>query len=304
MLAIDNVISGHTRGYHGIPIAKPDESFPLHPGRNTVTIRGRGLVAATALSGLPSGARYQIAERGSGQSGRAAWDYIHVEITVSSRTRMGTRGRATVQAAGAQGPAFRWVVQQVTPPSGRGSSGRGTGRGGGSSRSAPDLAPMQVGNSLYKVGSATTMDANQDPYTALSPFNNSPFCQGVPQGGTARNNMPTANRRDITVPDIRWGVENPSSADVNQAFTVQLVFGGRVVASQRVNRLARGQRAEFTYQRPQSTATVARVGPGNGCYHAGLSREGWNDNAGYDVRVDTQNDVSESNEGNNQRAIQ
>lgn len=304
VIAIDNVISGYTKGYHGIPIAKPDEPFPLRPGRNSITIRGRGLIAATALSGLPPGSRYRITGRGSGRSGRAAWDYIHVEINASSRTRIGTRGRATVQAAGAKGPTFRWVVQRATTTSSGGSTPiRGTRGRGGSRSSGPDLVPVQIDNSLYKVGSATTMDANQNVYTALNPFNNSPFCQGVPQGGTARNNMPTANRRDITVPDVRWGVENTSSVDVNQAFTVQLVFGGRVVASQRVNRLARGQRAEFTYQRPQSTATVARVGPGNGCYHAGLSGEGWSDNAGYSVRVDTQSEVSEANEGNNQRAL-
>jgi hypothetical protein len=301
-VAIENVISGYTQGYHGTPIATPNQPFPLRPGRNQVTFRGAALPAVTSLTGLPANASATITGSGTGNNGRTAyWTYLHVQIDVPQGMRIGTRGTGTLRIGSANGPTFAWVVE--APPSRGGGGTSPPTRGGGGNRQ-PDLMPLNLQNVLYKVGSATTMDANGDTFTALDPFNDSAFCQGIAQGSVnRRDNMPTSNTARITVPDVQWGVENTSSIDITDAFTVQLVHNRQVVASQRVNGLASGAQAAFTFRRPQSQTTVARVGLGNGCYHFGLATEGWNDNGGFTVRVDTSSEVDEASESNNARAL-
>lgn len=300
MITINTVIDDFTSGYAGTPMMDPRQNFPLHPGSNRITLSGRGLVAVTSVNSRPGGASFRIVGRGAGHEAKS--DYLHVDVDVSTRTSIGTRGRATLMVGGTRGPSFNWIVQRAQsrsttqrPPTNRAPARGGTPR--------PDLEPTTLDNDLYVVGAATTLDDQGNTYTALDPFNNSAFCQGIPQGAVARNNMPTANRRDIDVPDVRWGVQNTSSVDITSSFTITLTYGRREVASQQVNGLRAGESRTFTYRRPQSQTTVARVGPGDGCYHAGLSREGWNDNAGFRVEVDTGQDVNEGNENNNRRTL-
>lgn len=302
LIGIENVISGYTQGAHANPITTPRQQFPLHVGLNEITIRGAALPSVTSISGLPSGARVRIVGRGTQGFGRAYWTYLHVEVSVSTRTAIGTAGRASLHLGAAQGPGFGWVVQ--ARPGSRGGGITQPPRTGGGGTARTDLVPINIPNVLYKVGTATTTDANGDIFTALDPFNDSAHCQGIPQGSVnRRTNQQTSNTARITVPDIRWGVENTSSVDVTSTFTVQLLQNRRVVASQQVNGLAAGERAEFTFRRPQSQTTVARVGLGNGCYHAGLRTEGWNDNSGFTVSVDTGRVVDEASESNNNRAF-
>ncbi len=301
---LENVINGFTGGYHGIPIATPDQQFPIPPGTTSITLRGQGLLAVTSINGVPGTAT--IKSRGTGQAGNAVWDYLHVEIDAGS-AREGNGGTGRLYVGNALGPVFNWVVQAAAPSrrvGARPAQPPSRGGGGGGRAPLPDLQPIPFVGTAYVVGSATTTDANGDIFTALEPFNGSPFCQGIPQGSVdRRSNQPTSNTAQITVPDLRWGVENTSTVDVTDAFTIKLFLGRQEVARQNINGLRAGESGEFSYQRPQSQTTVARVGMGNGCYHAGLATEGWNDNGGFRVEVDTGRSVSESNEGNNARAL-
>lgn len=265
---------------------------PIYLTNNWLTyyVIGESLETIREVTGLPPGAQYALR---SVQNQR-----LDLHILMPSGAPAGRRGTATLVGQGSQMARFHWTTTQL--PAQAGDPRPATG-GTATTTAVPDLVPATIVNNLYKVGTATTMDVGGATYTALNPFNNSPFCQGIPEGATGRDNMPTSNRRDITVPNIRWGVQNTSSVDATTPFNVKLYHGSAVVATQRVTSLPRGQTLTFEYARPRSTTTVARVGPGSGCFHVGLSTQGWNDNAGYQVRVDTENEVSESNNANNSR---
>lgn len=300
MITIQNVMDSFSYGSFASPATSPSQRHIIHPGTHRLTITGAGLVAVTSI--VANGVTFNIVGKGGTQDARGnpSGDYMHVEAIVSRNVAVGTRGHATLRVGSYSGPRFNWIVQN---PSSRGSR---TTPGNTSSRNTtarPDLEPATFTNNLYEVGTATTLDANGDIFTALDPFNNSAFCQGVPQGSTARNNMPTSNRQTITVPDITWGVTNDSNVDINTSFTIKLFQRGRELASQRINSLEARETVSFTYRRPQSTTCVARVGVGGGCYHCGQQREGWNDNDGFIVEVDTGSTVTESSESNNRRAL-
>ncbi len=301
-MSIELVIGGYTGGFSGQPARLPTQAFPLNPGRNEITIRGAALVGTTSIVGLPRGATTTILNRGTGNNGSTAyWTYLHVQIDVPTRTSAGTRGSGTLRLGASNGPRFDWVVEEPrTPPGGGG--GRLPPQGGGGTV-RPDLSVLNTQNDLYIVGTANTLDANGDFFTALDPFNHSAHCQGIPDGSFNRNNQPTSNTREITVPDVRWGVENTSSVAVTTPFIIELWQGNQRVDSQQVNGLAARSRAEFTFRRPNSLTTVAKVGLGGGCFHAGQAREGWNDNPGFNVRIDTNDDVDESRETNNARNL-
>ncbi len=300
-MSIESVIGGYTQGYAGQPIRTPRQVFPLRPGRNLVTLRGAALVGTSSIVGLPRGTRTRIIDRGTGNNGQFAyWTYLHVQIDLPRTVREGTRGTATLRLGQSNGPRFGWIVEAAPAPGGGRVPPPSTG-GGGTAR--PDLIAMNTQNELYIVGSANTLDADGDFFTALDPFNNSAHCQGVPDGAVNRNNQQTSNTRVITVPDIRWGVENTSRVDITTPFTIELWRGNQRVDSQQINSLASRSQAQFTFRRPQSRTTVAKVGLGGGCYHAGQSREGWNDNPGFTVRIDTNDDIDESRENNNARNL-
>ncbi len=271
-------------------------SLPL-PNTNrdlVVTLTGDNLMAASSISGLPRGATARITA--GGNCG------IQLAIRIPSSVAVNTSGTAYVMAGRQRGPRFNYTVGPIPSQSTstRIPSTRTGSRGGNTASSNnPDLIPFKVNTSLYKVGTATTLDNQNNLYTALDPFNNSTFCQSVPQGGTARNNMPTANRRTISVPNIVWGVKNDSNQNVTESFTIQLKRGSHVVNSHTINSLNAGQMMTFSFSRPTSQTCVSRVGLGGGCYHCGGRNEGWNDNAGYRIEVDTGNDISERNENNN-----
>ncbi len=273
--------------------------FPNTNRAITVTITGDNLMTASSIAGLPRGASARITARGNCG--------IQLEIRIPRSVARNTRGTAYVMSARQRGPAFPYVVgpipsntgNRTAPPPARGN----TPTRGNAGSSRPDLIPFQAQNRLYKVGSGTTLDDQNNLYTALYPFNNSAFCQTIPQGGITSNNMLTANRRTITVPNILWGVENKSDQAVNNPFNIQLLRGNQVVASRTINSLAANQVSTFSYSRPSSQTCVARVGSGNGCYHCGKKTEGWNDNPGYTVKVDSGNAIQESSERNNRRNL-
>lgn len=265
----------------------------INPQPLTYEVRGSGLTAITQVTRLPVGA--------TGEVGFKEDSRLRLTIQVPEISQVGRTGTADLFAGGTKVGSFDWQVTAM-PRVGDRDTGSGS-TAPAPTRSLPDAAPTTFVNSLYRVGSATTTDANGDTFTALDPFNNSPFCQGIPDGQVTRDNRQTSNRRDVTVPDIRWGVRNTSTVDITTSFTIKLLRGNQELASQRVRSLSAGDQVEFRYVRPQSTVTVAKVGLGGGCFHAGLRGEGWNDNAGFQVRVDTGNDVGESNEHNNSGAI-
>ncbi len=266
--------SGHTlyglSGSVAGPLPMPNTNRPF-----LITLIGNApLATATAISGWPSGTRYTIRERGP--------CYLVVEFTVPTSTRVGTTGNATVMSQRAAGPHFAWTVGPIPSAFTRAPATTAP------TRSTPSARLLTLLNtpSLYKIGSATTLDDANNIYTALDPFNNSPHCQAVPEPSpsTAPNNMPRASRRTVTVPAISWGVRNNGNAAA-QNLTVELVRNNSQILMQRtVTTLNPNQQANFTFQRPSSTTCVAKVGAGGGCYHCGQRSQGWNDN-GIAVRI-------------------
>ena len=278
------------------PIPLPNNNRPT-----VVTITGNNLLTASTISGLPAGSSVRITGRGNCG--------IQLEVRVPRTAALNARGTAYIMAGTQRGPGFSYIVgpvpsRQAGFPTARIPNSTAPARGNTSS-SNPDLIPFQAQNNLYKVGTATTEDVEGDIYTGLLPFDGSAFCQTVPQGSTARNNMPTANRETITVANVQWGVKNNSNEAVSSAFTIELVrgAGSNVVATQTINSLGANQVRSFNYIRPNSQTCVARVGVGVGCFHCGQRTEGWNDNLGYRVRVDSGKTITESNEGNNERNL-
>ena len=276
-------------------------SVPL-PNTNralTVTITGDNLMTASSITGLPRGASARITARGNCG--------IQLDIRIPRSVARNTRGTAYIMSGRQRGPAFSYVVgpipgntgNRTTPPPTRGN----TPARGNSGSVKPDLVPYSTTNRLYKVGSATVLDNQNNLYTALVPFNNSVFCQAIPQAGYDDDNQLTANRRMVTVPNIVWGVKNNSSQAVNTPFNIELWKGGRVVASHTITSLTANQISTFTFSRPLSQTCVARVGSGSGCYHCGRRTEGWNDNLGYKIKVDSGNAIEESKEQNNSSVL-
>ncbi len=155
---------------------------------------------------------------------------------------------------------------------------------------AANLDPFDPGNTLYKTAGGTSMDSAGNIYSVLT---SQDHCQGIPlPGGTSSNIL--ANRREITVPDIRFGVKNRGGVAVPAGAVVQLKFNGAVVATHTFNQpIAAGATVivPTAYRRPDSTNTVAVLTGGGVCYHAGLSNEGWTDNDGYTIVLPVGNEV-------------
>ncbi len=129
----------------------------------------------------------------------------------------------------------------------------------------PPPLPLRTRNAFFQVGIQNRRDADEAVYTALIPFSGSPHCEGIPAGTHDRERGMTANRRGITVADIRFGVENGSNVAVGNPFVVELRHGGRPVKRERVNGLPARGRTEFSYRRRETGARVARLGPGDSC---------------------------------------
>jgi len=300
--AIELVTGGHTQGFAGNPIATPLMPFPIRRGVNLFTIKGAALNFITAVNGFPGGETAEIVGQSARTYQNAAWTYAHIRLVIPENTRPGT-GEARVFVASSGGPTFLWELSEAATESSGTLPKPGQGTNGDSSGDPVDLVPLQSQNVFYRLGTATTLDDDGDDFVALEPFNGSPFCQGIPEGEVSRGQLPSSNTDRIVVPDVRWGVENASGVDLAGSFVIELRRGGTVVASEEVRGLRPGAQAEFTYRRPSSSTVVARVGTGNGCYHAGLASEGWNDNPGYTVHVDVRDDVRESRENNNTASL-
>lgn len=244
--------------------------MPNDGNAHTITIRGNtALVAASGISGGPSGTSFSIRERGS--------CFLIVEFRVPTRAPVGSSGQAAIMAGGTAGASLPWTVgpipSNMTTQTIYVAPGRST-------------SPLQVTvdqATLYKVGSGTMTDADSNVYTKLE--NNAPHCQTVPQPNPpfAANNAWNSSRRNINVGPIAWQVRNSGNTAAN-AVTVELVQGAQVLASQTVT-LQPGQTLPLTpYTRVQNQTCVARLGNDSQCFHCGQISEGWNDN-GVSARV-------------------
>ncbi|NOX51404.1 MAG: hypothetical protein GXP16_12850 [Gammaproteobacteria bacterium] len=259
----------------------------------TVTIKGENLSPATSISGLPRGVKASIIARGNCG--------IRVSISVPSSVCFGSRGIAVLKAGRQNsGARFHYSIRPIPRSTGENRTymelftprvaNRATRNRTGNTNTV-DLRPTRLAVNLYKAGSATTADGLGNTYTALNPFDNSAFCQGIQEGG-----LLTTQTTYYTQPGTYCVTWFQRATGVMTVDTTASCVGV-------VNSLARGQVSTFSYARPQSQTTVAKVGLGTGCYHTGLSSSGWNDNQGYSVHVDTGNDVSESREDNNVRQL-
>lgn len=110
--------------------------------------------------------------------------------------------------------------------------------------------------------------------------------------------------RDITVPDLDWGVTNAGTAATGAAFASQLRSGSAVLQTQTVGAgaLAAGASASFAFARPNSQARVARfaIPQPQGCF-VNLANPGFWEDPPLSVVVDTAGTVVESSETNNAR---
>ena len=166
--------------------------------------------------------------------------------------------------------------------------------------SAPDLVPV-AGAPVFRHIAANRKIASE------------PFCHGMFAQTT------TAIVRTITVGDLSWGVSNTGSAAVTTPFTVQLLRGGVVVGTERVQRLRAGETKMFIpYHRAQSQTEVGRLGlvpdaetrqiynaTGGECVQTigQPAQYDWRDPQ-WEIRVDKANAVTvEANKTNNNRTF-
>lgn len=147
------------------------------------------------------------------------------------------------------------------------------------------LKGFDPGNTLYVVVGGIDSDDDGNNYAML---NSTKHCEGI-SPPVSNGKAKTANRAEITLKNIKWGVQNRGNAAASGNFIAELHTGssrGPVVASFPFTTLAAGANLSAPdYQRPQSKTTVAILSSGPACFHAGLENEGINDNAGYFVTV-------------------
>jgi hypothetical protein len=86
---------------------------------------------------------------------------------------------------------------------------------------------------------------------------NNQHCQGM-----------TPNQsREITIPDLTWGVTNVGTQAINQAFDVVLKTGsGTILDTQTVTNLAPGATQNFTFHREKSEVRVRTRSDRQGCF--------------------------------------
>ncbi len=263
-----NQAPGYTKRF-GIS-TYPNLPLPNNNRRFSVTFLGNEAMAgATRINGLPRGIRATISQRGP--------CYIVVDFVVPPSVRAGRSGTASIISGTTMGPRFRFVTGGRIPSVGGYRTPPRTSSGG--------LSIVLDRNLLFRVGTATTTDSNNRIYTALKPFSNSVHCVGRAQPNPP--NIPSgellANRGNVTIRNIVWGVINRNSA-ARQNVTVRLLGrNNRVLAEETIANLNPRQTRTFTYTRPNNRACLAKVGAGNGCYVCGRSNQTWNDN---DVKVE------------------
>ncbi len=267
--------------------------LPNNGAPQTLTFIGQGLWPATAIAGLPAGSSARIVRRG-----RCA---IRVSIRVMPSARSGSTGRAYLMVGTRRGAAFDYSVGALTPGPSPGfivpSAPLGA-RG-----PSLDVEPAAFDVQLYRLASSSEVTDDLGAiYTQLHRDSQS-LCQTIAVPRASAGARIVANRRTITLPDVEWGVKNPTRTDIATPFTVELRRGSQVVQSRRVQSLAAGQLMRFTYRRQNSRANIARLNDGY-CYHVGRRDDGWNDNPNFSIVVDTRDEIRERREGvNNIRAL-
>ena len=260
------------------PVGIPNTNSPI-----SFTVTGKHLWTATSISGFPRGVQAQITRRG--QCG--------VYVTVRApRSVRATRGTAVLMVGRRRGISFPYSIGGLTPRTTSSSRSRiGTAAPSGL---RIDVRPARYDVQLYRLASSREVVDDQLNVYALLHANSQSFCNGIPTPNTPGHI--TASQRSITVADIRWGVENVTRTDINTPFQIALYKGSNVVDTKRIQNLAAGQIMSFTYHRPDSRTTVARLSDGY-CYHVGRKTDGWNDNPYYFVEVDSQDDLRETYDG-------
>lgn len=125
---------------------------------------------------------------------------------------------------------------------------------------------------------------------------------------------PTASQqsviREITWPNIRWGVKNIGES-TTISFQVQLLDGDKVLQTETINGLAKGENKIFVYTRPNSLLRVVRricnpdviffysLAPRNITELEASQKYNWSEPAKYKIRIDIYNSVKEIDESNN-----
>ena len=110
------------------------------------------------------------------------------------------------------------------------------------------------------------------------------WCQGM-TGDQSKN---------ITIPDITWGVTNVGTQNINQPFDIVLKSNGTVLATQTVTNLNQGVTRDFTFQREKSQVRVRTRSDRQGCFISPNDTEDFYfEDPQFTVEVDNANAVGE-----------
>lgn len=165
-----------------------------------------------------------------------------------------------------------------------------------------DLMPRATLNNIFRrVPESSPVTVNNASYLRVDDR----WCAGFlpPATGSAS--------RNITVPNLDWGVTNAGTAANGAAFTSQLTAGAAVLQAPMTaaGALGAGASANFAFARPNSAARVIRfaIPQPQGCFVNPADAGFWEDPP-LTVRVDAvpaaaPGNVAESNEDNNTRTF-
>jgi hypothetical protein len=123
--------------------------------------------------------------------------------------------------------------------------------------------------------------------------------------GTPSTNQAVISK-EIIWPNITWSVKNTGGGIIG-SFKVQLKNGNTILQEETITNMANNETKSFVFTRPKSKKELMRLlscGNGNDV-HANQSNAtnpdyNWADPAQFTVKVDALNNITESNETNNQ----
>ena len=167
----------------------------------------------------------------------------------------------------------------------------------------PDLAPYVLSINRYNLignescGGSLGKVTNVGSSGVLTAIKNS---IGAPSATEA------VKIKEVIWPNVQFGVTNTGGPIIG-TFKVQLKNGNTVLKEETVTNLGAGEEKIFTYTRPKSKKKLMRmIGCNNGNdVHAHQDNAtnpdyNWADPAQFTVKVDALNNITESNENNNQ----
>ena len=216
----------------------------------------------------------------------------------SRRSALEYRGLSSVMVSGSGqqagsgggGSAGVVVVGGTTPPP---STSSGT-----PPPASPDIAPAPVLNIFRRKSAGQSFSDGGVNYVEVD-ISQTPWCNGMtPPAGSIRGT------KTITVPNIRWGVQNVGTVDINTPFDIALSSNGQVLQTQRIPAIRAGQILYFDFARQQSQVTLIIFANRPGCFISPTGTPTFEDPP-FTVKVDTGGVIPEgaANKQNNTKTF-